>query len=373
MDKAMSNKPDRYKILIVDDDKSNIASLGTLLKDDYKILVAKNGEQALKIAFANMPPDLILLDIIMPGIDGYEVCRQIKAEPKAQQIPIIFLSAMSGDTDETKGLELGAVDYITKPFSPAIVLARVKTHLKLKQAYKDLENHNATLKEMAVLRQNVEQITHHDLKNPLSGIIGFSGLLQTRCELEPKPKELVNKIEKAGYKMLEMLNGSLDLYKMETGVYQYQADMVDILSVLQKIVVETKQMADSLNLAIEIRLRGKLVTENDTLPIKGEQLLCYSMFANLLKNAIEASPREASITISVDDSKDLGIISIHNQGAIPLEIRDKFFDKYVTAKKYGGTGLGTYSAKLMAEIQGGTIQFNTSEETGTTIMVQLPK
>ena len=372
MDKAMSNKPDRYKILIVDDDKSNIASLGTLLKDDYKILVAKNGEQALKLTFADMPPDLILLDILMPGIDGYEVCRQIKAESKTQQIPIIFLSAMSGDMDETKGLELGAVDYITKPFSPAIVLARVKTHLKLKQAYEDLENHNATLKEMAILRQNVEQITHHDLKNPLSGVIGFSGLLLTRYEIEKKPREIVNKIEKAGYKMLEMLNGSLNLYKMETGVYQYQADMVDILSVLQKIVVETKQMADSLNLAVEIRLRGKLVTENDTFTIKGEQLLCYSMFANLLKNAIEASPKEASITVSVDE-KDAAIISIHNQGAIPLEIRDKFFEKYVTAKKYGGTGLGTYSAKLIAEIQGGNIQFNTSEDTGTTIMVKLPK
>jgi signal transduction histidine kinase len=183
----------------------------------------------------------------------------------------------------------------------------------------------------------------------------------------------VTQIEKAGYKMLEMLNNSLNLYKMETGVYQYQPDTVDILSVLQKNVAETKQMADSLNLVVEIRLSGKLVTENDTFTIKGEQLLCYSMFANLLKNAIEASPNEASITVSIEESKDVAIISIHNQGAIPLEIRENFFDKYVTAKKYGGTGLGTYSAKLMAEIQGGTIQFNTSEDTGTTIMVQLLK
>jgi len=128
----MSDTRKKYSVLIVDDTPENIDLLGDFLEQDYTIKVAVNGEKALKIASSENPPDIILLDIEMPSMDGYEVCRQLKAHPQTRDIPVIFVTAKSDESDETKGLEIGAVDYITKPFSPSIVQARVKTHLDLK-------------------------------------------------------------------------------------------------------------------------------------------------------------------------------------------------------------------------------------------------
>ncbi len=167
----------RNRILIVDDERININFLADILKTEYEIFFAKNGEQALKRVYSNRLPDLILLDIVMPGIDGYEVCRQLKADSKTQHIPIIFISAKSGDLDETKGLEAGAVDYITKPISPPIVLARVKTQLKLKQAYHEITTLNEQLKS-----ENIRMCAEINVSHQLQQM------------LLPKPYE-INKIE----------------------------------------------------------------------------------------------------------------------------------------------------------------------------------
>ncbi len=121
-----------YTVLVIDDTPENIDLLDSALNEDYRIKVALNGEKALKIAESENPPDIILLDIEMPSMDGYEVCRHLKAGPHTRDIPVIFVTARSDPFDEIKGLEIGAVDYITKPFSPPIVKARVKTHLTLK-------------------------------------------------------------------------------------------------------------------------------------------------------------------------------------------------------------------------------------------------
>ena len=119
-------------ILVVDDTPADLALMSDLLKHNHTVRVASSGEKALEIAASDAPPDLILLDIMMPGLDGYEVCRRLKREPKTANIPVIFLTARADMDDEIKGLELGAVDYIIKPISPPIVMARVKTHLLLK-------------------------------------------------------------------------------------------------------------------------------------------------------------------------------------------------------------------------------------------------
>ncbi|MBU1233689.1 MAG: response regulator [Proteobacteria bacterium] len=128
----------KQKVLIVDDVKDNIKILIDLLKPDYKTYFADNGVKALELA-QNKSPDLILLDIVMPQMDGYEVCQKLKSNLRTNDIPVIFISAMSDVGDETKGLEIGAVDYITKPISPVIVKARVKSHLKLREAMQELK------------------------------------------------------------------------------------------------------------------------------------------------------------------------------------------------------------------------------------------
>jgi putative two-component system response regulator len=142
-----SNLDERYTVLVVDDTPDNLVLMSGLLKDLYKVKVAKDGQRALQIAESETPPDLVLLDIMMPGIDGYEVCRRLKASSRMREIPVIFLTALSETEDEALGLSLGAVDYITKPISAPIVLARVKTHLSLKASADFLRDKNIYLEQ----------------------------------------------------------------------------------------------------------------------------------------------------------------------------------------------------------------------------------
>ncbi|CAA7624795.1 two-component system response regulator [Magnetospirillum sp. SS-4] len=165
---------DRATILVVDDTPDNLALLSSLLKDDYRVKVASNGEKALRICGSDSPPDLVLLDIMMPGLDGYEVCRRLKADPGTHHIPVIFLTAKVELDAERKGLEIGAVDYITKPISPPIVLARVKTHLKLKMAADFLRDKNDFL-EQEVAKRTEEVMAIQDVT-----ILAMASLAETR-------------------------------------------------------------------------------------------------------------------------------------------------------------------------------------------------
>ncbi|OIR05629.1 response regulator PleD [mine drainage metagenome] len=155
---AHAKKPE---ILVVDDTPESLALMSNLLKDYYSVKGANSGEQALKIAASDAPPDLILLDVMMSGMDGYEVCQRLKLDPATMYVPVIFLTSRAEVADEQKGLELGAVDYITKPISPPIVLARVKTHLALKAMSDLLRNQNNYLEfEVAKLEWLPHTNTH---------------------------------------------------------------------------------------------------------------------------------------------------------------------------------------------------------------------
>ncbi len=158
---TLEYEPRQQKILVVDDERFNINVMVDLLKKDYRMAVAKNGQQALKVATSSSPPDLILLDIIMPDMDGYEVCRQLKADPRSCDIPVIFVTAMGQDEDETLGLQLGAVDYLTKPIKPAIVRARVQTQLKLKQNIEKLQDAYDTIEAQKNRMQSELNVGRH--------------------------------------------------------------------------------------------------------------------------------------------------------------------------------------------------------------------
>jgi DNA-binding response OmpR family regulator len=355
---------DNQKVLIVDDTPENLDILQGLLQDDYQLFAAPAGTIALQIAKKQIP-DLIILDIMMPGMDGYEVCRQLKADENTKDIPIIFITAKVETNDELKGFEVGGVDYITKPFTPPIVLARVKAHLALKRE-KEL------LIRIMQLREDVERITHHDLKSPLNTVINFPKII-AKDNLTEKQINQLNKISAAGLKLLNMINLSLDLYKMEQGTYVFRSEPVDVLSILlDDICQENRQNIRFKNTTIDISINGMPVTEESSFNVPGEELLFYSMLSNILKNALEASPRHEKITITMTDA-DKKIISIHNQGAVPEDIQETFFDKYVTSGKNGGTGLGTYSAKLIAETLGGAISMESSEKSGTMVKMSFPK
>ncbi|MBF0160914.1 MAG: hybrid sensor histidine kinase/response regulator [Magnetococcales bacterium] len=365
------------RVLIVDDVPANIKVLLPTLQPDFEVSIATNGQQALQLAELHKP-DLILLDIVMPGMDGYEVCSRLKANEQTRDIPVIFITAKDDESDEMTGLELGAVDYITKPFSAAIVHARTKTHLGLKRARERIEKQNMELIKATSLREEVNRIMRHDLKTPLNAIIGFADLLLLQMkspECDPEHEKMLGIIRESGYRLLEMINSSLDLYKMEQGTYVLNPRPVDVLVVVQKI---QQAFQDRIaNKKLQLLLQGSDAQPGEEAHelrclVLGEELLCYSLLANLIKNAIEAAPRQSTITIRWEKTGEQAIIAIHNQGAVPAEMVPRFFDKYATAGKSGGTGLGTYSAMLIATIQNGTIRMETGEESGTTLRVFLP-
>jgi len=166
--------PKVHTILVVDDSSDNIILMSRLLKDHYRTKIATNGEKALKIASSDDPPDLILLDIMMPGMDGYEVCQHLKEDPKTAKIPVIFLTAKTDIEDEKKGFEVGAVDYITKPISGPLVLARIKTHLLLKDS-RDFLIDKTMFLEHEIFRRTQEIVAIQDVT-----IIAMGSLAETR-------------------------------------------------------------------------------------------------------------------------------------------------------------------------------------------------
>jgi sigma-B regulation protein RsbU (phosphoserine phosphatase) len=176
---------ERQKILIVDDERFNINVLVDLLKPNYKVMAAISGKQALKAARGDSPPDLILLDIMMPEIDGYEVCRQLKADAATRDIPIIFVTAMGQEDDETKGLELGAADYLTKPISSAIVEARVRTQLALKQNLENLRSAYGVIEAQKQRMQKELDAAREIQMAMLTKDFPDTDIVCVRAELEP--------------------------------------------------------------------------------------------------------------------------------------------------------------------------------------------
>jgi len=363
----MSDMP-KQTILVVDDTPANRDLLCKILKARYHVCVATDGECALELVHAVPIPDLILLDIMMPGMDGYEVCRRLKADETTAQIPVIFITAKDEVADETAGFRIGAVDYITKPISLPIVLARVNTHLALSQARKTLEGQTIALRETARLKEDVENITRHDLKSPLTCIIGMPSLITSYGNLTPEQEEFLAIIEKSGYRMLQMINSSLDLYKMETQRYHFTPTTVNVCAVTYRVLRELQDLLRAHGCAARVNLNAHPAVPEDDFPIWAEELLTYSLLENLIKNAIEASPEKSEITISFTTATRPQL-AIHNCGAVPEVVRETFFNKYATAGKQAGTGLGTYSARLITETQGGSIAMQTSRDEGTTITI----
>lgn len=358
-------------ILIVDDNPRSLQFLGNLLLENgYEPAAALNGENALKFV-QKTTPDLILLDVMMPGTDGYEVCEKLKSDDATKDIPIIFLTAKITEEDVIRGFDAGGVDYVAKPFHSAELLSRVRTHVCLRKMQKKIEEQNRELVKAARLREDVERITRHDLKNPLNAVIASAGLLiETDFNREKRIKYL-EMIRDAGYRILNMANLSLDMFKMERGVYPFIPVKVNISQTIRKVISETRSIAEQKRLSIHV-VKDECAKPENTDCILGEDLLCHSMLANLVKNAVEASPEKERITITITRKHGFCVIGVHNRGAVPEEIRERFFEKYATSGKSGGTGLGTYSAKLIAETHGGSIGFESSEENGTTVSVRLP-
>jgi len=363
--------PGQRRVLVVDDSPLDLAALREILRPFYSVQCVTDASSALQALGAGEKPDLVLLDVIMPGTDGLEVCRRIRADPATADIPVIFVTARETEEDEAAGFAAGAVDYVVKPVSPHLLLARVKTHVELKAAREGLEMQNRILRENVSLRDEVEQISRHDLKNPLMIILNIPDVLLKRPGIGTEEAGWLRMIQDAARRMLDMINVSIDRLKMEKGEYRLRAGPVDALGVARQIVAAHAGMAANHAPPFRLIVEGRPATEADTFAVCAEEPLLHTLFSNLVRNAVEASPPGGGVTLTFSRGA-MGVISIHNQGAIPPSVRGRFFQKFATAEKPGGTGLGAYSAKLITRTLGGTIEYQTSEEGGTTITVSLP-
>jgi hypothetical protein len=366
MDAPSEERLARSSVLVVDDVATNIEVMAGVLKEDYSVKVAINGRKALDIARSPNPPDLILLDVMMPEMDGYEVCRQLKADPRTRDIPVIFLTARDQADDVVDGFELGAVDYIAKPAQPAVLKARLRTHLRLSQALRDLSRQNATLADNARLRDDIERLTRHDLKNPIAAVAQTADSLREDPSYPAPLKPRLDLLAGAAQQALNLVNLSMTLYKIEQGDYQADAAPIELGKLLNAVAQE-----------VGVQLAWKPVDIKVQAPIEqiaqGEAMLCRSTVANLLKNAVEAAPDGSTVDVSLSRAGGECVVAIRNRGAVPHGIRARFFDKYVTHGKADGTGLGTYSARVLTEAQGGRVTMQCNDQLDeTTLTLYLP-
>jgi len=365
----------RNTILVVDDTPDNLFLMVNVLKDDYRVKFANCGEKALNIAASDPPPDLILLDIMMPGMDGYEVCRQLKRNPKTMAIPIIFLTAKTQAEDEQKGLELGAADYIAKPISPPIVLARVKNHLALRNKNVELESARSAAENANLAKSYFLSTVSHELRTPLTSIRGALSLIAGGVvgELPTAAKPLVDIALKNCERLILLVNDILDMEKIEAGKMEFNASAVKLMPLLKQALDGNCAYAEQYKVgyALESELPEAMVS------VDGNRMM--QVFANLLSNAAKHSPVGGKVLVAVERINQRIRVAVKDNGpGIPDEFRERIFQKYSQAdssdtRKTGGTGLGLSIAKAMVEQMGGSIWFDSQPDIQTAFYVDFPE
>ena len=294
-------------------------------------------------------------------MDGLTVCNKLKSNPLTEHIPIIFITALAQTKDVVKGLSIGAADYISKPISPEITLARIETHIKIVNQRKEVESQLDTMMENMRLKDDIERITHHDLRNPLSVIVAAADTLKNKGEYLGQEVDLITG---SADLMKQMIDEKMLLLQLENKTTDYEFLPINALELINKVVY---------GLRIKCKQKGILVKYkfSNKINFLGVELFCFNLFNNLLTNAIEAAPDNTEVDITLEFNSDEIVTTIKNQGLISEKIQARFFDKFITHGKEGGTGLGTYSAKLFAIAQDGDISFLSNKENGTSLIVKL--
>jgi two-component system NtrC family sensor kinase len=409
----------RANILVVDDDPGNLGVLGSLLRPHYDVLAAPSGECALEIAARAPKPDLILLDVLMPGMDGYAVLARLRDNPATRDIPVIFVTGLDSSEDEEKGLELGAVDYITKPFRLPIILARVHTQLELSRARNKLANQNDYLEaelarrlkenqqvelqllqseKLAAIGQLAAGITH-EINNPVgyvtSNLGSLDDYLRDIFELLDAYEvlESAHTSDEAALVKIRALKQKIDLDFLRTDIAQLIAESRQGLVRVAKIVSDLKNFSraesndwqwanlhngldSTLNIVWnEIKYHSTLNKDYGDIP----EVYCIpsqidQIFLNLLVNAAQATPEKGEITIRTGQCEGKVFIAIADTGiGIPVENLPRLFEPFFTTKPVGkGTGLGLSIVYSIVQKHRGRIEVESTPGKGTTFTVWLP-
>jgi signal transduction histidine kinase len=365
-------------VLVVDDNPANLNLLFDLLDEaGFEVLVSQSGESALKRA-TNTHPDIILLDVMMPGMDGFETCKQLKANGATQDIPVIFMTALSSTEDKIKGLELGAVDYISKPIQAREVLARVRTHLTIQQLQRDLRKKNEELsvllereKELNQLKSRFVSMVSHEFKTPLTTILLSNNLLKRYGErMSPEQRfDELQVIERTVDYMSTLLENVLMVSRQEAGKIVFCPEMANVPQLCQKLVERFQAMSEETHMI-------EFSTEGDCVQASVDPKLLEHILSNLLSNAIKYSPAGGTISFELIGNTDELIFRVKDEGlGISEADQQHLFESFHRGDNVGnikGTGLGLSIVKQLVELHGGTISVESEVNKGTTVTVVLP-
>jgi two-component system sensor histidine kinase/response regulator len=363
----MSPQDNRPTILVVDDTPENLTVAVELLRHEYHVKVARSGARALEIAAAVPHPDLVLLDIMMPGMDGYAVCGSLKATPDLAHIPVIFLTALSLTEDVIRGFSLGAADYVSKPFRPEELLARVRTHLRIKQAEDVIRRKNDEQREML-------HMLCHDLANPFTNIISVLDVAGDDAAAIGEYLPLLRVSARNGIEVIELV-------RLMRAVEEKPLPLGPVD--LAQVVTESLDMLTS-------RTREKGVGIAADVPVGIAVLaervsLGNSVLNNLLTNAIKFSHPGATVELHAVRIHGMVRITVRDHGVgMPPSLVADLFDVRRSTSRPGtageqGTGFGMPLARKLVTAYGGTIEVASKEEAegvddhGTEVRVTLPE
>lgn len=359
-------------ILLVDDNKNNLQVLGsTLHTEGYRLAMAKSGKEALTQA-QKIEPDIILLDIMMPEMDGYETCTLLKENDKTKNIPVIFLTAKTETEDIVKGFKAGGVDYITKPFKKEELLIRLKNHLELRMATKKIAEQAQKLKELNNTKDQMFSIISHDLRSPLAGLKNMLDLLtdkETPTDQDFR-ESAITIMKTTTDSTVNLLENLLFWARSQRGDLEIEIDTLD----LHQIIEENIQLASNTIQQKSLKVINQL--EEYEL-VKGDMNLTKTIVRNLLNNAIKFTPENGTIAFEATPSDHYTLLSIADTGVgISDENLERLFKNDEQFTTYGtnnekGSGLGLKLCKSFAEKQQGSLSVRSVENRGTTFTVKL--
>ncbi|MBN2406158.1 MAG: response regulator [Elusimicrobia bacterium] len=366
-------------VLIVDDTEKNIKLLEAFLAPEgYNILRAVTGEECLEVLKKNRV-DMILLDVLLPGKSGFEVCREIKNNPKIRYLPVVMVTSLQEKEDRIKGIEAGADDFLSKPIDQNEVKARVKSLLRVKTLHDRLEKSYLDIKKLEQLKEDLSRMLVHDMHNILTSISINLELIAENKSIAPEIAEDLMFAHAASDELIQMASNLLDIGKMEEDKLHLNREKLDIVELISRCVEALKY-----HMKVENKEIIKDI-ESGSLFLEADRSILGRVVTNLLTNSLKYSMAGGNVTIraghpvSGGRADDLHVeISIADQGAgIPGEYHEKIFDKYeqIEAKKKGvrrGKGLGLYFCKMAVISHGGRIWVESEPGKGSVFKILLP-
>ncbi|HOK40994.1 MAG TPA: hybrid sensor histidine kinase/response regulator [bacterium] len=364
---------EKSKILVIDDDNVILLLLKKILElNNFEVVTFNNGKSAIEYLKKNNI-DLILLDLMMPELDGYEICKIVKSTKKLRNIPIIIMTAKSDESEIEKAINNGANDFIRKPINRYELLTRIKNLIKIKKYEIILEKRNKELKRINQLKNDFLGVVAHDLKNPLSIINGYTQLLlMNETNLNQKYKNYLMKILYNTENMLYLINDLMDISLIESGKYKLFIDKNDIVKTIKDCIDSLSYLAKEKNIKINFQTNyNEFISNFDKKRI-------IQVINNILNNAVKFSDDDSEINIILDIDKKYIRIKIEDKGiGIPEKDFKKIFKRFTRGshaieKDIKGTGLGLSICKDIVDLHKGKILVKSKENEGSTFIVILP-